>query len=121
VDKEQVLLAFDTHATNDQKFTLIILETALDSGGQMRCFISFTIPKPAVDGLACRPGDPPDSTSGDIQAVSAIPITRHGVRLAVEQGSYFFLILPMLPNLPFITTWVTFDVGMHLREHYVSS
>lgn len=121
VDKEQVLWALGNHASDDQDFTLVILETALDSRGQMRCFITFKISEPAADGLARQPGDPPESSSGVIRLVTAIPITRHGVRSAVEQGSNFFLNIPVPPKLPFITTWVIFDVGMHLRKHYVSS
>jgi hypothetical protein len=111
IEKEQALWAFGDH--NSREFRMITLKTALDHEGQLGSFVTFTISKVAALRLAVRRGDPPDDTTVS-EAEAATLVTRKGVSSALKHASSSFLNIPTDPNLPFVTLWVTQDIGKHI-------
>jgi hypothetical protein len=105
-----------------QRFTLVILETALDLDRRMCAFISYTVPCQAIQQLAVLIGGTPDGTPVvPRRGVMYTEVSEEGVHFGLDNFSSGFLLVPHSQQ-PFISVWVPEDVGWRIaREYSVAS
>ncbi len=100
---------------------VVTLDVALDQSGGLGSFITFTIPHEVAHRLATRQGDTLEDAVAFSEPASAALINRDGVYSALNRLSSSCLNIPIHPNLPFITLWVSQDVGKQIAVEYCAT
>lgn len=97
-------------------FNIINLETALDCNGRYGSCITFTVSEEAANNLATCRGEGPNEPS-EVRGVCT-QITQDGVQVALNQLSSCHMVIPSRPYPPFISLWITLDLGRNIAKTY---
>ncbi|KAK8038577.1 hypothetical protein PG993_006988 [Apiospora rasikravindrae] len=98
--------------------SIINLEAALDGDGRYGSFITFTVSDEEANNLAtCRGESPSEPEPSKIRGVCT-QITKDGVQVALSQLSSCNMVIPSRPYPPFISLWITLDIGRNIATKY---